>query len=100
MAKSILIVIVIAFLVYFALSTERGGDFVRYLGEHTDPLRDRVENIFEERKEIVEGEMEKEKEQIKEEAKETGKNFWERMMDSLFGDSNKDKEEIEESEGD
>lgn len=85
MIRDILILIIVVFLAYFILSIEGVGDVaVNYIKKHTNPLRDRVEIFLEERRAIVEEEIEKEKDQIREEVKEKGKSLWERAVDYLI----------------
>ena len=92
MIKQTFILLIIAVVVYTAIvfvrTPQKKDDFLNYFKDKVVELsakpREKVKEFFEEKKEIIEEEIEKEKQQGVEEAREVGKSLWEKIGDFIF----------------
>ena len=92
MIKQAFILLIIAVVAYTAIvfirTPQKKEDFLNYFKDKAVELsakpREQVKEFFEERKEIIEEEIEKEKQQAVEEAREVGRSLWEKIGDFIF----------------
>ncbi len=90
--KQVITLLLMAVLIYsafvFVKTPHKSEEFLRYIQEKTVQLtetpRERIKDFFEEKKEVVEEEIEKEKQQIIEDARETGRSVWQKIGDFIF----------------
>ncbi len=64
--------------------TNRGGIIYTSITEYLDDWKERAKDIFTERKEIVEEELDSEKEKLIERLKEKGRDIWSSIGDFIF----------------